>query len=176
MSQPYIGEIRAFGFTFAMRDWAFCDGQILSIAQNAALFSILGTTFGGNGTTTFALPNMQGNAAMSSGQGPGLSNWQLGEQVGTTTETLTIQQMPMHNHAAYGAKGTAGTETAGPVNGSTFSTASPGKLYTNTATPPVAFSPKAIGQAGGSQGHNNVQPLLTVNFRICQFGIFPSRN
>jgi microcystin-dependent protein len=176
MSQPFIGEVRAVGFTFAMRDWAYCDGQILSISQNSALFAILGTSFGGNGSTTFGLPNMQGNAAMSMGQGPGLSNWQLGEQVGTPAETLTVQQMPMHNHAAVGAAAAPGVETAGPVNGSTIGRTTPASLYTNTTTPPVAFSQKAIGQAGGSQPQNNLQPLLTVNFLICMFGIFPSRN
>ncbi|MGN6572168.1 MAG: phage tail protein [Pseudolabrys sp.] len=176
MSDTYIGEVRAFGFTFAMRNWAYCDGQIIPIQQNAALFSILGTTYGGNGTTTFALPNLQGNAAMNMGQGPALSVRVLGEQVGTTSVTVSVQQMPMHNHAAVGATGTLGSETAGPVTGSTFSSSGPGKLYTNTTTPTAVFSPKAIGQSGNSQPHNNVQPLNVLNYQICQFGIFPSRN
>jgi microcystin-dependent protein len=176
MSETYIGEVRAFGFTFAMRNWAYCDGQIIPIQQNAALFSILGTTYGGNGTTTFGLPNLQGNASMSMGQGPALSMRALGEQVGTANVTLSVQQMPMHNHAAVGATGALSAETAGPVTGSTFSISGPGKLYTNTATPAVPFSPKAIGQAGSSQPHNNVQPLTVLNYQICQYGIFPARN
>lgn len=175
MSDTYIGEVRAVGFSFAMRYWAFCDGQIIPIQQNTALFSILGTTFGGNGTTTFGLPNMQGNAPMSMGAGPGLSPRTLGELAGTTSVTLTVQQMPMHNHAVVAVKAPAGSETAGPVSGSTIDSSSPGKLYTNTATPPVAFSPKAIGPAGSSQPHSNVQPLTVLNFLICQYGLFPQR-
>lgn len=176
MSQPFIGEVRAVGFNFAMRDWAFCDGQIIPIQQNSTLFAILGTTYGGNGTTTFGLPNMQGNAPMSMGAGPGLTPRTLGEQVGETSVTLSIQQMPMHNHAVVTATSALASETAGPVAGSTLSVSNPGKLYTNTTTPAVAFSPKAIGPAGGSQAHNNLQPLLTLNYLICMYGIFPSRN
>ena len=176
MSQPFIGEVRAVGFNFAMRDWAFCDGQLLPISQNTALFSILGTTYGGNGTSTFALPNMMGNAAMQHGTGPGLTPRALGEHVGSSTVTLTVNEMPRHNHAVSGATGKAATETPGPTADSTISTGTPGKLYTNTTTPVVHFSSKAIGEAGGSQAHNNVQPLETLNFLICMFGIFPSRN
>ncbi len=176
MSQPFIGEVRAVGFTFAMRDWAFCDGQLVPIQQNEALFAILGTTYGGNGSSDFALPNLQGNAAMSSGQGPGLTTRTLGQQVGSPNVTLTVNEMPGHNHAVFGATGKTGDETAGPVAGSTISQSAPARLYTNSANPPVAFSAKAIGPAGGSQPHNNVQPLQVLNFLICEFGIFPSRN
>jgi len=177
MADPYIGEIRIFGFSYAPLDWAYCDGQLLPIAQYQALFAILGTTFGGNGQTNFALPNMQGNAPMHWGNGPGLTPRTLGQLLGTTNVTLTNQEMPAHNHMFYGA--TAGDPAQWvpqPTNQAQLSSATPGQVYTSTATPQVAFSPKAIGPAGQSQPHGNLQPLLTMNFCVCLYGVFPPHN
>jgi microcystin-dependent protein len=178
MAEPYIGEIRIFGFSFATRGWAFCDGQLLPISQYSALFSILGTTFGGNGQTTFALPNMQGNAPMHWGTGPGLTPRTIGEVLGTPSVTLTSQQLPGHSHL-FIAAATPGDPTklvATPTADAQLSSSNPGAVYSSTVTPPASFSPKAIGAAGQSQPHDNLQPLLTVNFCIALFGIFPSRN
>jgi microcystin-dependent protein len=171
-----IGEIRMFAGNFAPRNWAFCSGQLLSIAQNTALFSILGTTYGGNGTTTFALPNLSGRVPVGTGQGPGLSDIVLGEVAGEENHTLIITEMPMHNHIATApAAGTSTTATPsasvapGPVSlGAGLSNAF-GTASTNLAPP-------TIGIAGGSQPHNNMQPYLGMNYIICMFGIFPSRN
>jgi microcystin-dependent protein len=178
MSQPYVGEIRIFGFNFAPRDWAFCDGQLVPISQNDALFAILGTTFGGDGQVTFGLPNMQGNAPMHWGNGPGLTPRVIGEVLGTASVTLTSQEMPMHNHMFIAAAQPSDQTqwVAKPASNAQISAGNPGQVYSTTTTPPVAFSPRAIGANGQSQPHNNLQPLLTMNFCISMFGIFPSRN
>lgn len=176
MSTPYIGEIRTFGFNFAPYNWAFCDGQIIAISQNTALFSILGTTFGGNGTTTFGLPNMQGNAPMHWGNGPGLTPRTLGEQLGSASVTLTAQQLPAHNHMAIGGTAGGSQQVAKITPQAELSSGNPGQIYSTTITPQVAFSPKAIGVSGQSQPHNNLQPLQAVNFCIALYGVFPSRN
>lgn len=175
---PFVGEIRILGFSFAPVDWAYCDGQQMPISQYQALFAILGTTFGGNGTTTFGLPNMQGNAPMHWGSGPGLTPRTLGETLGTASVTLTSQQLPAHSHAFFAAATPSDSTklVATPASNAQLSTSNPGKLYTTTTTPPVSFSPKAIGPAGQSQPHDNLQPLLTMNFCISLNGLFPSRN
>lgn len=182
MSQPFIGEIILFGGNFAPRGWAFCNGQILSIAQNTALFSILGTTYGGNGQTTFALPDLRGRVPVSAGQGPGLSPYSLGQQSGSETVTLTVQQMPAHNHPV-NADGTNGTAVS-PAGGNLAQTATgTGKsaVTSNTYTTgapaaPVQLNPTTIGPQGGSQPHNNLQPLLALNYIIALEGVYPSRN
>jgi microcystin-dependent protein len=177
MADPYLGEIRVFGFSFAPRGWAYCDGQIMSIAQSSALFSILGTTFGGNGQTTFGLPNMQGIASMHWGSGPGLTPRDLGESLGSVSVTLAQSQLPSHTHAFIGATTTdAAQRTPTPTAQAQLGTGNPGQVYSNTGSPAIAFSPKAIGPAGQSQPHDNLQPLLTMNFCIAMEGIFPSRN
>jgi len=173
-----IGEIRMFAGNFAPRNWAFCDGQLLSIAQNTALFSILGTTFGGNGQTTFALPDFRGRGPIHAGQGPGLSNHTLGENGGAETTTLTVNQIPAHNHALQANTG-AGT-TAVPASNTALAgvqdaTANPISSFIVSA-PNVQLHPSSITNAGGSQPHSNFPPYLTVNFVICLFGVFPSRN
>jgi microcystin-dependent protein len=178
MAEPYLGEIRIFGFSFAPRGWAYCEGQLVSIAQNTALYSVLGTTFGGDGQTTFGLPNMKGNAPMEWGNGPNLTPRTIGEMFGEPSVTLTVLQLPGHNHILYGATpGDPATQSvAQPNSTSQLSGANPGQLYTTTATPPVAFSPKAIGPAGQSQPHDNLQPMLVLNFCMAMEGLFPSRN
>jgi microcystin-dependent protein len=176
MSEPFIGEIRMFAGNFAPRGWSLCQGQLLSIAQNTALFSILGTTYGGNGQTTFALPDLRGRAPMNPGQGPGLSPRTLGEQGGTETVTLLANQMPAHNHmlAASGAQGDQfSPEGHVPAVLVDANTQQPANQY--GASPNTTMNPASISVAGGSQPHQNMSPFLCVNFIIALEGIFPSR-
>jgi len=179
MSDAFIGEIIMFAGTFAPRNWAFCAGQLLSISQNTALFSILGTTYGGNGQTTFALPDLRGRVPVGAGQGPGLADISLGEQAGTPTVTLLTTQMPSHNHVingvATGLANNANPAGNAPGIGVVPSTNTPINMY-NNGTPAAAMNPQTCGLAGGNQPHPNMQPYLGMNFIICLFGIFPSRN
>jgi microcystin-dependent protein len=175
MASPFVAEIRIFPFTFAPRGWAFCSGQLLPISQNTALFSLLGTTYGGNGTTNFALPNMQGNVPMHPGQGPGLSPHDLGETGGAETVTLLQSQMPTHTHVL-GAQTSRVGGVASPA-GATLGHPATGNLYVAAASPSfVAMSPQAIAAVGSNQPHNNMQPYLTLNFCIALQGIFPPRS
>ncbi|KFE68251.1 phage tail protein [Hyalangium minutum] len=175
MSEPFLGEIRMFSGNFAPSGWALCDGQLLSIAQNSALFSILGTTFGGNGQTTFALPDLRGRVPMGWGQGPGLSPRTIGEQSGSETVTLIATQMPAHTHAmmANSGQGTQFTPEGAVSAAAVESTQQPLNLY--STTPNTTMSPQAIGIAGGSQPHQNMQPFLCISFIIALQGIYPSR-
>ncbi|HEX5747396.1 MAG TPA: tail fiber protein [Archangium sp.] len=174
MSDPFIGEIRMFAGNFPPRGWQFCQGQILSIAQNTALFSILGTTYGGNGTTTFALPDLRGRYPMQPGQGPGLSPRTLGEQGGSETVTLISNQMPAHNHTLNVSSQAGDVET--PVG--TVLAADTTATVLNYRSAPIdgTMNPAVIGAAGGNQPHNNMPPYTCVNFIIALQGIFPSRN
>jgi microcystin-dependent protein len=179
MSDQFVAEVRIFPFNFAPTGWAFCAGQLMPISQNTALFSLLGTFYGGDGKSTFALPDMQGNAAMGQGQGQGLSDRFIGEMGGSSTVTLISTEMPLHTHTLSGSS-LAGT-TAVPLNnvpakptwvsGTTIGT---GLAY-STETPDQTMSPSAISPAGGSQPHNNMQPYLTMNFCIALQGVFPPR-
>lgn len=183
MSNPFVGEIRAFGFNFAPRGWAQCSGQIMSIAQNTALFSILGTSYGGNGTTTFALPDLRGRTITHQGQGAGLSQYVVGEQVGSESETLLVTQMPSHGHPplAKAQPGTANMHTT-PLAGDylTRFNASSDIFGFTWNNPPLenaqTLHPSAIGLTGGSLPHENRQPFLVINYCICVQGVFPSRN
>ena len=173
MSNPYLGEIRIFGFTFAPAGWALCNGQILSISQNTALFSLLGTTYGGNGQSTFALPNLQGRVPNHFGQGAGLSTYTQGQVGGVESVTLTVNQMPQHNHLVNATSDTAAAAGPSPKYlGHSPST----PIYVNVPTVVVQMSPGMISITGGSQAHENRQPYLTLNFCISLQGIFPSRN
>lgn len=171
-SEPFIGEVQWFAGNFAPRGWALCDGQLLSVASNSALFSILGTTYGGDGRTTFALPDVRGRVIIHQGQGPGLSNRYLGSKAGSESETLTANQMPAHSHTlqASGGAATAITPTGNVL-------ASPGRtrLY-DSGTANVNMDAAAITATGGSQAHNNMQPYTTLNCIIALQGIYPSRN
>lgn len=176
MSDPFLGEIRLVGFTFAPQGWAFCDGQLLSISQNTALFSLLGTTYGGNGQTTFALPDLRGRVPVSQGQGPSLSNYVLGEQTGSENVTLNVSQLPVHNHplASSNQQGSSSDPSGffpAVLNEPSGSVAVNGYLASSNST----LNPAAIGVTGGNQPHPNLQPLLCVNFIIAVQGIYPSR-
>lgn len=174
MSDPFIGEIRLFGFNFAPRGWAQCNGQLLPIAQNTALFAILGTTYGGDGRTTFALPDLQGRTPMHAGQGPGLSERYLGEQGGEQAVTLLNSEIPPHTHAASASTTVADQGTPG---GNIWATGAGGRgqnFY--AAGTDVAMNGQALGASGGNQPHNNMPPYQTLNFCICLYGVFPPRS
>lgn len=170
--EGYIGEIRMVAFNFAPRGWALCDGQLLSIAQNTALFSLIGTIYGGDGRTTFALPDLRGRVPVHAGTGAGLTPRSLGERGGVENVTLNIAQIPSHNHLAFANSGNA--TTGNPVN-ATWANVGLNSIY-NTSTPNVNMAGATIGNMGGSQSHINMQPYEVVNFIIALQGIYPSRN
>ena len=173
MAERYIGEIRMFGANFAPAGWALCNGQLIPIAQNTALFSILGTTYGGNGITTFGLPDLRQRMPMHAGSGPGLTVRDLGEQGGEQTTTLTAQQMPSHSHAMAASNATATVQS--PANAVLAKPVTLSAPYHDPAA--MAPSPSGpLGMAGGGAGHNNMQPYLVVNFIIALTGNFPPRN
>jgi microcystin-dependent protein len=172
MADPFVAEIRIFPFNFAPTGWAFCAGQLLPISQNTALFSLLGTTYGGDGKSTFALPNMQGNAPMHPGQGPGLSLHDLGETGGSDTVSLLESEIPSHSHTLRAdILDIADTNVVSP--NASLALSSGGTLY--QSAPNGNLSANAIAPAGGDQPHNNLQPYLTLNFCIALQGIFPPR-
>ncbi len=175
-----IAEIRMFAGNFAPRNWLFCNGQTMSISQNTAMFSLLGTIYGGNGQTTFGIPDFRGRVAVGTGTGPGLSNIQLGQVAGTPTITLLTTNMPAHTHAVTGSitpqaasDGILSSDASGKYNG-------PGNFYSNGTDlanmAPIPATGLTIGVSGGSQPFSIMQPYLGMNYIICQFGIFPSRN
>lgn len=171
MADPFVAEIRIFPFNFAPKGWAWCDGQLMPLSQNTALFSLLGTTYGGDGKSNFALPDMQGNAPMHPGQGPGLSLHDLGETGGSETVTLLESEIPLHSHALTASQGDglerfpSGQRFATGIGISMFQT--PGAL--------VQLNPNAVTPAGGDQPHNNMMPYLTFYFNIALQGVFPPR-
>jgi microcystin-dependent protein len=172
MADPFVAEIRIFPFNFAPQGWAFCDGQLLPLSQNTALFSLLGTTYGGDGKSNFALPDMQGGAPMHPGQGPGLSLHDLGETGGSETVMLLESEIPSHSHSVSGSNGPANLQAPaadrvlGRANANVFLD-TPGNL--------VTLAPQALAPAGGGLPHNNMQPYLTLNFNIALQGVFPAR-
>jgi microcystin-dependent protein len=179
MSEAYIGQITMFAGNFAPRGWAFCAGQILSISQNTALFSILGTTYGGNGQTTFGLPDLRGRAPIGPGQGPGLPNVSLGEQSGSTTHTMIVTEMPAHNHLIRGNANNANDSlpaSAFPSAAIIPTDSNKSVSSYNTATDNSTMNPNAITATGGSQPFSIMQPYLGMNFIICLEGLFPPRN
>jgi microcystin-dependent protein len=173
MADPFVAEIRIFPFNFAPKGWAFCNGQILPISQNTALFSLLGTTYGGDGKSTFALPNLQGNAPMHPGQGQGLSLRDLGEIGGAENVTLLVSEIPLHPHTMQAFATPADLKE--PQAGAVLTRTQNGALYNTTISNIVQMAPQALTPAGGSQPHNNMQPYLTLNFCIALQGVFPPR-
>ena len=168
MADPFVAEIRIFPFNFAPKGWAFCDGQLLPLSQNTALFSLLGTTYGGNGKSNFALPNMQGNAPMHPGQGPGLSLHDLGETGGSQTVTLLQSEMPAHSHTLFASEEVVNANEPGNnfFGAGESRYAAPGNLQSNVV---------GLSIAGGDFPHNNMQPYLTLSFCIALQGVFPPR-
>lgn len=172
MADPFVAEIRIFPFNFAPRGWAWCDGQLLPLSQNTALFSLLGTTYGGNGKSNFALPDLQGRAPMHPGQGPGLSLHDLGETGGSETVTLLESEIPSHSHTLRG-NNTLGDS---PVPGGNTLARFTSNVYQQTTNSNlVMMAPEALAPAGGDQPHNNMQPYLTFYFCIALQGVFPPR-
>ncbi len=172
MSDPFLGMIIIVPYNFAPRNWAFCQGQLLSIAQNTALFSLLGTTYGGNGQTTFALPDLRGRVPNSAGQGPGLSNYSLGQQAGTESTTLSVNTMPGHTHT-FAPLASEGEVSGGGSPGNAVN--AKGGFY-DANTDGTFMKAGNTGPTGGSQPFSILQPYLTLNFCIAIQGIFPSRN
>src|SRR5437660_6054054 len=170
MAQPYVGEIRMFAGNFAPAGWMFCSGQLLPISENETLFNLIGTTYGGDGQSTFALPNLQSRVPIHQGTGPDGSSYTLGEMTGTEQETLSVQQIPIHTHTLVGNSGN-GTQ-ANPANNVLASSTIVKAYAQETADAMMAAS--IVGPTGGSQPHENVQPFLCVNFIISLFGLFPT--
>jgi microcystin-dependent protein len=169
---PFIGEIRMFAFSFAPQGWALCNGQLLPIAQNQALFSLLGTAYGGDGTTTFALPDLRSRVPVHQGQGPGLSPYAEGQAGGTETVTLAAAEMPLHTHPVTASSSAATSDN--PAGRTLAHSAS--HTYHPEPGPPAVMNVNMLGEAGGSQPHDNIQPYLAVTFCIALSGIFPAQN
>ncbi len=171
MSEPFLGEIRMFGFSFAPDGWALCNGQLLPISQNTALFSLLGTTYGGDGTTTFAVPDLQSRVPVHQGQGAGLSSRVQGQAGGTETVTLAATQMPEHTHPV---KASSSAAASGIPEGRAMARSSSHIYHDPDAS--TVMNAKMLGDAGGSEPHGNIQPYLVLNFCISLTGIFPSQS
>lgn len=173
MSQPFIGEIRMFAGNFAPVGWAFCNGALVPISENDALFNLIGTTYGGDGQNTFALPNLQSRVPVH--VGPGFA---LGQSGGAESVTLTTSQIPAHSHVpqCYGTAGGGNQDSPGLPAGGVWSTTTGGTIYATTPAPSIAFNAAAIGSQGGSQPHDNMLPFLVINFIISLFGVFPSQS
>ena len=175
MSEPFVGEIRMFAGNFAPRGWAFCDGQLLAVSQNDALFSLLGTIYGGDGRTTFGLPDLRGRLPIHAGSGPGLSPRRLGAKGGAEKVTLTVNQMPSHGHRLGATSATASTRDPVSAQGNTAFARAQFDAYTDEMEP-VNLSSNTISHVGGSRSHTNLMPFLCVHFIIALVGIYPSRH
>ncbi|MGB0561977.1 MAG: phage tail protein [Spirulinaceae cyanobacterium] len=174
MSEPFLGQIQPFAFNFAPRGWAMCNGQLLPIAQNTALFSLIGTIYGGDGRTTFALPDLRGRTALHQGNGPGLSNRTIGSKGGEERVTLNITEIPSHGHSARAQNG--GGNAASPQNAVWAEDQIVGAQPYSTTAPNISMSGNAIGDTGGGQPHDNMQPFLVITYCIALIGIYPSRS
>ena len=172
MADPFVAEIRIFPFNFAPKGWAWCDGQLMPLSQNTALFSLLGTTYGGNGKSNFALPDLQGRAPMHPGQGPGLSLHDLGETGGSDTVTLLESEIPAHSHQLRANANLANNRNP---SGNVLARPVGGLVYQSTGGSPVSMAFESLAPAGGDAPHNNMQPYLTFYFCIALQGVFPPR-
>jgi microcystin-dependent protein len=170
MGQPYVGEIRLFGGSFAPAGWATCDGQLLAISENDVLFNLIGTTYGGDGQSTFALPNLHGRVPIHMGTGSSGTTYTIGERAGTSTVTLTSPQMPLHNHAMVS---TTNIATLQSPSGAVLAQSTLAQMYLGDVTD-VTLAANSIGPTGGSQPHDNMQPYLAITYIISLFGIYPS--
>jgi len=177
MSNPFVGEIKMFAGNFAPRSWALCDGQLVAITQNEALFSLLGTIYGGDGRTTFGLPDMRGRIPLHQGRGPGLTDRRIGAKFGSENETLTVNNLPSHNHNLHASNNTADAGyPAGAVVANTGADAMYYKPAMNPLDPDTAFPVGTLSNTGSSQSHSNIMPFQCINFIIALFGTFPSRS
>ena len=174
MSEPFVGEIRMFAGNFAPRGWAFCDGQLMAVSQNDALFSLLGTTYGGDGRTTFGLPDMRGRLPVHQGQGPGLSMRRLGARYGEEIVTLTVNEIPPHSHGLLAS--TSEASSPNPANDVLASHTDGDQTYAEATQPVNGLSSNTVATSGGSRSHTNLMPTLCVNYIIALFGIYPSRH
>ena len=174
MSNPFVAEIRMFPFNFAPKGWAMCNGQLMALSQNTALFSLLGTNYGGDGKSTFGLPNLQGSVAIHTDQFTGGGQYPIGDTGGSATVALLTTEMPSHQHVVQCDTSAIQTKLGGPSN-SVPSNTSPKQIYSDV-TSNTQMNPSMISVAGGSQPHNNLQPYLVVNYCIALQGVFPSRN
>lgn len=176
MASPFVAEIRIFACNFAPTGWAFCNGQLLPISQNTALFSLLGTFYGGDGKSTFALPNLQGSVPLNQGQGPGLSQRFLGEQGGSETVTLIQTEIPAHSHFWQCGATVDAADLTTPLPETILATSNNGNAYVPPNTAPLQFmNPQMLSVTGSSFPHNNMQPYLALNFCIALQGVFPPR-
>ena len=173
MSDPFIGQIMPFGGNFPPKNWAFCDGSILSIASNSALFAILGNQYGGNGTTTFALPDLRGRVPIGQGNGPGLSNYAIGQVGGQESHTLNVNEIPAHSHTFAIA---AANEASAPQTRPGGNILGPGAVYEPATAADTALGGVTAGPAGGNLPHENRQPYIALNYIIALYGIFPPRS
>ncbi len=176
MSEPFLAEVRIVGFNFAPRNWAFCDGQILPINQNQSLYSLLGTTYGGDGRTSFALPEMRARTPIHVGQASGGTDHRQGQKGGEETVTLSAAEMPGHLHTLRGSGDAAATGATGTNSTDQVWAQGAVQIYHDPTQPPVAMRSSIVADAGGGQGHENMQPWLALNYIIALQGLFPSRN
>lgn len=175
MQDPFLGEIALVAFNFEPIGWAFCNGQLLSIAQNQALFSLLGTTYGGDGVTNFALPDLRSRVPLHFGQGPGLSSYALGQSVGVESVALQTPQIPAHTHS-YSPQASSQPGSTSTPNGALWAGSASGDTLYNSGASNTNMAPQTLGQTGGGQAHENRQPTLALNYIIALQGIYPSRS
>jgi microcystin-dependent protein len=174
MSDQFLGEIRVFGFNYPPTGWARCDGQLMPVSQNTALFALLGTTYGGNGSTNFGLPDLQGSVAMNHGQSPGLSLYDLGESGGADTVTLLPSEIPVHSHAVRGQTNLGNIQEPAPTR--SLARSGGATIYTSSTAGLAPMALQALAPAGSSQPHDNISPTLVLQFCIAIQGIFPPRD